>query len=78
MKPLHSSDAEWGRALWDWLREMLPDAGCCIEFDTEDMMKLAQKHGRAKRVEYNPDIHGRIEDVETGDEIWWWGDAEKP
>ena len=26
-----TSDAEWGRVLWDWLREMLPDAACCLK-----------------------------------------------
>lgn len=68
-----ASDVEWGRVLWDWLREMLPDAGFCMEFDTEDLMRLAEKHGRAKRVIFNPEIHGFI-DAEPGDEIWWWGD----
>lgn len=68
-----ASDAEWGRALWDWLREMLPDAGCCLEFDTDDLMRLAEKHGRAKRIIFNPEIHGFV-DAEPGDEIWWWGD----
>jgi hypothetical protein len=69
-----ASDAEWGRALWDWLREMLPDAGCCMEFDTDDLMKLAEKHGRSQRVKYDPHMHGGICDVDPGDEIWWWGD----
>jgi hypothetical protein len=69
-----TSDAEWGRVLWDWLREMLPDAGCCVEFDTEDLMRLAEKHGRARKVKYDPAIHGDISDVEPGDEIWAWGD----
>jgi hypothetical protein len=72
--PGSASDAEWGRVLWDWLREMLPDAGCCLELDTDDLMRLAEKHGRSKRVKYNPDIHGTVEDSEPGDEIWWWGD----
>lgn len=67
-------DSEWGRVLWNWLREMLPDAGCCVEFDTEDLMKLAEKHGRAKRVKYDPRIHAGICDVDPGEEIWWWGD----
>lgn len=70
-----ASDAEWGRVLWDWLREMLPYSGCCLEIDTEDLMRLAEKHGRARKVEYNPDIHGGgMCDAEPGDEIWWWGD----
>ena len=69
-----ASDAEWGHVLWDWLREMLPDAGCCLEFDTEELMKLAEKHGRASRVKYEPRIHGGICDANPGDEIWWWGD----
>jgi hypothetical protein len=43
-------EREWGCVLWDWLREMLPDAGCCVEFDTEDLMRLAEKHGRARKV----------------------------
>ena len=69
-----ASDAEWGRVLWDWLREMLPDAGCCLEFDTEDLMRLAEKHGRARRVKYDPHLHGEICDAYPGNEIWWWGD----
>ena len=67
-------EREWGCVLWDWLREMLPDAGCCVEFDTEDLMRLAEKHGRAGKVKYDPAIHGDISDAEPGDEIWWWGD----
>jgi hypothetical protein len=67
-------DAEWGRALWDWLREMLPDAGCCLEFDTDDLMRLAEKHGRARRVKYEPHMHVGICGADPGDEIWWWGD----
>ena len=69
-----ASDAEWGRALWDWLREMLPDAGLFVEFDTEELMQLAEKNGRARRVKYDPRLHGSICEVEPGDEIWWWGD----
>lgn len=63
--PTPASDAAWGRAIWDWLREML----------TEDLMKLAERHSRARRVKYNPDLHGGICDAEPGDEIWWWGEA---
>lgn len=70
------ADAQWGRVLWDWLREMLPDAGVCLEFDTEDLMRLAQKHGRAQRVTYDPKVHGEL-DAEPGSEIWWWGDEPK-
>jgi len=69
-----ASDAEWGRVLWDWLREMLPDAGCILEFDTLDLMRLAEKHGRARRVKYDPHRHGEICDAYPGNEIWWWGD----
>jgi hypothetical protein len=75
-----STDAEWGKALWNYLRDLLADAGCCFEIDPEDLMHLAAQHGRAKKVIYNPAIHGEI-DTEPGSEIWWWGDdsiAERP
>lgn len=57
------------------MRELLPDAGCCVEFDTDELMRLAQKHGRARRVKYEPSLHAGICDVDPGDEIWWWGDG---
>lgn len=68
------SDAEWGLVLWNWIREMLPDADCYLEIDMEELMKLAEKHGRARKVKYDPATHGGICDVNPGDEIWWWGD----
>ncbi len=70
-----TDDAEWGRVLWKWLRDMLPDAGYCVEFDTEELLNLAKCHGRARKVKYDPDVHGGgMCDSEPGDEIWWWGD----
>lgn len=69
-----SAENKWGNVLWDWLREMLSDAGCCVEFDTEDLMQLAAKHGKAKKVKYDPRLHKEICDVDPGEEIWWWGD----
>lgn len=68
------ADAAWGRALWDWIREMLPNAGLCIEIDTEELMKLAEKHAKAKKVKYDPAVHGDNIEAEPGSEIWWWGD----
>ena len=41
----------------------------------DDLMKLAEKHGRAKRVVFDPEIHGCIEEAEPGSEIWYWGDS---
>jgi hypothetical protein len=70
-----STDAQWGRALWDFLREKLPGADLYMEIDTEDLLRLAQEHGRVRKVKYNPDLHGGgMCDAEPGQEIWWWGD----
>ena len=71
-----ASDAEWGRALWDWLREKLPQEAVGLELDREELLQFAAKHGRARKVKFDQEIHGFI-DAEPGDEIWWWGDAEE-
>lgn len=72
-----TSDAEWGKALWDWIRERLSGGGCFVGFDPEDLMKLAEKHGRARKVRYHPDVHGEFIEAEPGEEIWWWGDDQE-
>lgn len=72
---MKTSDAEWGKALWDWITNtLLPSAGILVEFEVEDLMRLAQKHGRAKKVDYDPAVHGPMDGVEAGEQIWWWGD----
>jgi hypothetical protein len=36
----------------------------------EDFMPLAEKHGLAQRVPYDPETHGEI-DADEGVMIWW-------
>ena len=33
--------------------------------------------GNVQLVEYNPNIHGHIEEAEPGTQIWWWGGGDK-
>ena len=40
--------------------------------ESEDLMPLFMKHGFAERVCYDPEKHGAIDDVESGDPIWWF------
>lgn len=54
------------------------DAEIWNEPDNESLIDLFVKHGIAKRIPYNIDLHG-IElqdeyDIEEGDEITWFGD----
>lgn len=40
--------------------------------DDERIMEIAEKHGLARRVKYDPALHGNV-DAETGADIWFWG-----
>jgi len=41
------------------------------EIDYSDWLDLGEKHGLLKQVKYDPAKHGEIEEVETGDMIYW-------
>lgn len=63
---------EFGKDIWNWIKE---NAESVFEIPESDaIMEIAAKHGLARQVEYDPEIHGDA-DVDLGDKIWWYGDA---
>lgn len=58
--------AGFGRDVIDWIiaNEFWND------YSGDDFMPLAEKHGLAQRVPYDPEKHGEIE-AEEGDFIWF-------
>lgn len=42
----------------------------CTSIDGADVEALALSHGLLVRAEYDPDVHGDIEDTNPGDEIY--------
>ena len=64
---------EFGKDMWDWIKEHGEYVFAMEE--SEEIMMIAEKHGLAKRVTYDPEIHTNIHgDADPGDEIWWYGD----
>jgi len=62
----------FGKDVWEWVKEQ---GGDIFEHeDSEVIMEIAEKHGLAKRVIYDPEKHGDISMADPGEEIWWFGD----
>jgi hypothetical protein len=41
------------------------------DLEYSDWLELGEKYGLLKQVEYDPAMHGEMEDVEPGDMIYW-------
>jgi len=63
----------FGREVFSEATERIASGSSMGEED-ERIMEIAEKHGLAKRAEYDPKIHEPL-DVEPGDGIWLWGRA---
>jgi hypothetical protein len=63
----------FGREVFSEATERVASGSSMGEED-ERIMEIAEKHGLAKRAEYDPKIHEPL-DVEPGDGIWLWGRA---
>lgn len=62
----------FGEAIWAWIKSR---GGEIFEHeDSEEIMEIAERHGLAERVIYNPKIHGEI-DAEPGNIIWYFGEG---
>jgi len=60
----------FGREVFAEVTERVATESMGIE--DERIMEIAEKHGLARRVEYDPARHGEV-DAEPGAGIWWWG-----
>jgi chromosome segregation ATPase len=63
----------FGKAIFATVTERV--ATECMSEDDEHVMQIAENHGLAKRVPYDPAIHDNVE-AEEGSIIWFWGSAE--
>ena len=71
MSKMKKNMEEFGEAIWAWIKGR---GGEIFEYeDSEEIMEIAERHGLADRVNYDPKIHGDI-NADPGDEIWWFGD----
>lgn len=43
------------------------------EMEIDEIMFIAEKFNLVKNVKYDERLHGLM-DVDSGDNIWWWGD----
>ena len=78
MTPTTQQYEQFGRLVWDWCR----DTANIDETWQEDIMPMAGQCRLAEYVEYDPKIHGDLDDGigetgEPGDMIWYWGKGAK-
>lgn len=62
----------FGQDIWDWIKSR--NGNVFQHPDSSTVMMIAEKHGLAQLVAYNPAKHGLncYDKHRPGDEIWWW------
>ena len=63
--------AAFGRAIFEAVTENVAQG--YIGEQEHEILEIAERHGLAKQVKYDPKKHGPITDVEPGDTCWVWG-----
>jgi hypothetical protein len=72
---LSSSDlfGVFGREVFKLVTDRVADM--TMDEDDDEIMDIAGRHGLAKQVPYDPELHGDVPEAEPGQTIWWWGDT---
>jgi hypothetical protein len=63
---------QFGKDVFEALKEYCIEE--CFEIELEELLGIAKKHSLVKYLPYDPEIHGDIQTVDKGVNIWWWGD----
>jgi hypothetical protein len=66
-----NSFGAFGREIFNLVTERV--ANMTIDEGDEDIMEIAVRNGLAKKVPYDPELHGDVLEAEPGQSIWWWG-----